>query len=217
MGEYYPVFLRLNDRLAIVIGGGEVATRKVQELLEASARVRVIAPEVSPQIAAWASAGKIEANRRQFLAGDLAGAVVVVAATGDPVLNQTVANEARQSGSLVNVVDDPASCDYLAPAVVRRGQMVIAISTGGQSPAVARWTRERIEEVIGLDLAPLAAIAGQLRFELQSGRCHLSAGQWQEVISVVADSLRSGANLSAATISARQKLVEWHIITEDSV
>jgi len=140
---YYPVFLDLRGRQVVVIGGGRVATRKVAGLREAGARVRVIAPQVRAGVAA----DRIE--RRRYRRGDLVGAVLAFAATDARAVNRAVAREARRLGIPVNVADSVEDCTFLAPARLRRGNVQIAVSTGGTSPRLARRLRERLEEVLG--------------------------------------------------------------------
>src|SRR5438105_2902893 len=117
MAEPYPIFLDLTDRRCVVVGGGAVALGKVRGLQEAGARVRVVAPELAPALTALVAAGTVEHVGRAYAPGDLAGATLVIAANDDSAVNRRVATEARAAGALVNVVDDPAHCDWTAPAV----------------------------------------------------------------------------------------------------
>ena len=139
----------LETKLCIVVGGGAVAERKVESLLDASARVRVIAPAATDALAALARGGKIEWLPSAYRDGDLEGAFLVIAATDDAPVNRAVAQEATARGILVNVVDDPAWCNFTAPAVVRRGDLTIAISTGGDVPALAGHLRGELERQFG--------------------------------------------------------------------
>ena len=160
----YPILLTgLAGRRCVVVGGGAVAARKAQALVEAGARPVVIGPALGAEVEAMAVAGQVEVERRCYRPGDLAGAALAIAATGDREVNVAVAEEARQRGVLVNVVDDPALCTFTVPAVVRRGELVIAISTGGQSPALARRLREMLEEIIDPAYGDLLALLGRLR------------------------------------------------------
>lgn len=163
----YPVcLLHLDLKRSVVIGGGSVASRKVEALLEAGALVEVISPDLTPELQALSDSGLIRAFVRPYMEGDLADAFLVIAATDDPQLNERVWAEARRCGCLINVVDDPAHCDFSLPAVVRRGDLSIAISTGGGSPALARRLRERFEAMIGPEYADLTALLAGLRPEL---------------------------------------------------
>lgn len=160
----YPICLiRLEQRPSIVIGGGQVAARKVIGLLDAGACVKVIALHLIPTLRVLAAAGSIEVCEREYRPGDLAGAFLVIAATDDPAVNQQVWDEARQHGCLINVVDDPVHSNFIVPARVQRGEVNIAITTGGASPALARRLREQLEQTIGPEYADLAEILAQTR------------------------------------------------------
>lgn len=163
----YPISLiGLATRRAVVIGGGSVAGRKVAALLEAGAPVTVISPMLAPELTELAAAGRIAATERAYQEGDLAGAWIVVAATDDPQVNAAVWAEAERRGCLVNVVDDPAHSNFIVPAVVRRGEVTVAVSTGGASPALARRLREQLEALIGPAYGDLADLLAALRPEL---------------------------------------------------
>lgn len=164
----YPVCLiGIERRRTLVIGGGNVAARKVAGLLRAGARVTVISPALTSQLKALADARRIAVIGRTYREGDLVGAYLVIAATDDPVVNQTVWQAAEQRGCLVNVVDDPAHSNFITPAVVHREDLTIAVSTGGTSPALARRLRERLESLIGPEYEELAALLAELRPELR--------------------------------------------------
>jgi precorrin-2 dehydrogenase/sirohydrochlorin ferrochelatase len=149
----YPVMLDMAGRLAVVVGGGRVAERKVGALLEAGAAVRVVGPTLTEALAARAAEGHIDWRQRRFAAGDLAGAALAFAATDRREVNAAVLAEARAAGVPCNVADDPGGCDFQVPSVVRRGDLVIAVSTGGASPAVARRVRQALEERFGPEWA----------------------------------------------------------------
>lgn len=146
MTAYYPVALDLRGRLCVVIGGGGVAERKVHGLLECNGRVRVIAPKASPKLRKMAVDGLVNLEVRQYRTGDLAGAFLAMGATDDPQVNDAVFQEAQEKGILVNIADAPSRCNFILPATVRRGDLTIAINTGGKSPALARQIREDLEE-----------------------------------------------------------------------
>jgi len=165
----YPICLiGLERQQAVVVGGGNVAARKVGDLLEAGAHVTVISPAHTPELEALATAGHITIIRRPYRRGDLSDAFLVIAATDDPGVNQAIWQEAEQNGCLVNVVDDPARCHFILPAVIRRGDVTVTISTGGTSPALARRLRERLETLVGPEYGELAALLAELRAELRS-------------------------------------------------
>ena len=142
MGAYYPVFLDLRNRPVVVVGGGRVAARKVAGLVEAGARVRVIAPRVIPPVRAEAVV------RRRYRKGDLRGAVLAFAATDDRTVNRAVALEARHRRIPVNVADSLEECTFLVPARVTRGPVQIAISTSGANPRLAKELRKKLEAAL---------------------------------------------------------------------
>jgi precorrin-2 dehydrogenase/sirohydrochlorin ferrochelatase len=163
MAAYYAAFLDLRGRRALVVGGGGVAERKVTGLLDAGARVRVVSPEVTPALAALADAGIVERRARAFRGHDVRGCMIVVAATGVPEVDDAAAAAARRARALVNVVDRADACDFILPSVLRRGDLQIAVSTGGQSPALAREIRRHLEARFGEDCAEVIAWAGRTR------------------------------------------------------
>jgi precorrin-2 dehydrogenase/sirohydrochlorin ferrochelatase len=167
--DTYPISLiGLAARRCVVIGGGAVAARKVAGLLAAGAAVTLISPALTPELARLAAAGEVQALRRPYQSGDLAGAFLVIAATDDPAVNQAVWAEANAQGCLVNVVDDPAHSNFIVPAIVRRDEITVAIQTGGASPALARRLRERLEVVFGPEYGVLARLLAELRPELMA-------------------------------------------------
>ncbi len=160
----YPLnLINLSARKAVVIGGGTVALRKVEGLLAAGAQVTVISPALTDGMAVLHAEGRITVIPRAYQEGDLDGAWLVVAATDDATVNRAVYAEAERRGCLVNVVDDPEHSNFIVPAVVRRGEVTVAVSTGGSSPALARRLRERLAEVIGPEYGELAALLAELR------------------------------------------------------
>lgn len=165
--KVYPInLIGLQNHLTLVIGGGKVAARKVTGLLEAGAQVKVISPAVEPEIADLVRQGRLLWDARPYHPGDLAGAFVVISATDDPEVNQAVWQEAQLMGCLINVCDDPERSNFIAPAVVRRGELVVTVSTGGASPALARHLRETLETCYGPEYAEFVTLLGDLRPEL---------------------------------------------------
>jgi precorrin-2 dehydrogenase/sirohydrochlorin ferrochelatase len=162
----FPIFLKLTGRPCVVIGAGHLAESKIESLRAADASIIVIAPAASERIAEQAAAGEITLHRRPYRQGDLAGAFLVVAATNDPAVNRAVFAEATATGVLCNAVDDPPFCDFYFPSVVRRGDLQIAISTAGNSPALAQQLRKELNEQLPLDLGDWLADLGQLRREV---------------------------------------------------
>ena len=162
----FPIYLKLEGRAALVVGGGALAEAKVWALLEAGAEVRVVAPEVSAQIHAWADAGRIQWIERDFFATDAADVVLVFAATGKRKTDRTVADLARRFKVPVNAVDDPDFCDFYMPAIVRRGDLQIAISTNGLSPALAQQIRQRLEQEFSDDWTRRVGELGERRRQI---------------------------------------------------
>ncbi len=160
---YYPVFLDLSGRLAVIVGGGCVAERKVVTLLEYGPRMRVVSPEVTPEIEALVASGAIELERRGYVRGDLEGAFIVVSATSSEEVNRAVHAEAEERGCLVNVVDVPELCSFIVPSIVRRGTLSVAISTGGAAPTVAKRLRKHVQEHLGEEWEPYMALLGEVR------------------------------------------------------
>ena len=161
----YPINLvGLEKRRCVVVGGGEVAQRKVESLLEASAeRVVVISPGLTPKLRVLLQAKRIEHRPRGYQHGDLEGAFLVIAATDDADVNRDVWQEAQERRLLINVVDDPHRCNFFAPSVVRRGDLTISICTGGQDPALSARLRQELEPRFGREYAAFLEIAGALR------------------------------------------------------
>jgi len=142
----FPMFVKLAARRCLVVGAGPLAESKIESLLRTGAEVVVVAPEATPRVQALAAGNKLHWLRRAFADGDLAGAFLAVAATSSPEINRTVFHQCRRRGVLCNAVDDPSHCDFYYPAVVQRGGLQIAISTGGASPALAARLRQEMEE-----------------------------------------------------------------------
>jgi precorrin-2 dehydrogenase/sirohydrochlorin ferrochelatase len=163
---YYPAMIDLTDRLCLVVGGGEVGRRKVSALLEAGARVRVIEP--APDEALWSGVprDRVELKAEPFSPGHLDGVGLVVAATDDPAVNAAVFSAAWERNVLVNVVDAPAWCSFIVPAVVRRGDLLVAVSTSGASPAVAARIRREIEARYGPEWGPVLTLMRRVRERL---------------------------------------------------
>ena len=143
------MFLKLAGRRCVVVGAGPVGESKIAGLLDAAATVRVVAPEATPQVQSWATAGQIEWLARPCEPADLDEMFLVVAATSSPELHEQIFAEARRRGVLCNVVDVPELCDFYYPAVAQRGALQIAVSTAGQSPALAQRLRKELEELFG--------------------------------------------------------------------
>jgi len=150
---YLPIFLDLTGRECVVVGGGEVAARKVEALLEAGACVTAVSPRLSPPMGSLAARGLITHIAREYQRGDIRGCALVYGATDDPKLHRELAAEARALGIQINVVDVPELCTFISPAVAKRGELQIAISTGGASPAFAARLRRALEDQFGAEYA----------------------------------------------------------------
>lgn len=162
----YPIGLNLRDRPCLVVGGGEVARRKVEGLLAVGARVRVISPELHPDLGSMARDQRVEWEARPYRAGDLVGYFLIVAATDDQAVNEAVFREGESRGQLVNVVDDPPRCNFILPAVVRRGSLCLSVFTGGQSPMLSRRIREELEKQFGPEYEDFIDLLGEARAEV---------------------------------------------------
>ncbi|MBE0466675.1 MAG: bifunctional precorrin-2 dehydrogenase/sirohydrochlorin ferrochelatase [Candidatus Desulforudis sp.] len=166
MTTLYPVFVKLAGQPCLVVGGGRVAGRKVRSLLEAGARVRVISPALADDLRELAAAGAIEYEPRGYRPGDVVGAMLVISAADDPAVNRAVAEDCRARRILLNAVDDPEHCSFYVPAALRRGDLTIAVSTGGKSPLLARKIRERLEAEFDPRYGDYLALIGEIRHNI---------------------------------------------------
>jgi siroheme synthase-like protein len=163
----YPVGLVLERRPCLVVGGGHVALRKVEGLLSAGADVTVVAPEIVAEIRAL----PVGIELRPYRPGEAAGYWLVITATGRPDVDRLVFSDGDRAGALVNAADDIPYCSFILPAVLRRGAVSVAVSTGGTSPALAGWVRDRVASVVGTELATVAVLVGRARATIRaSGR-----------------------------------------------
>lgn len=163
---FYPALLDLKDRLVLLVGGGRVAARKLASLLEAGARVRLVSLALCPEARELAAGPGVELMERGFQAGDVEGAWLVISATDNEELNRAVARAAETARVFVNVVDVPPLCSFIVPAVVRRGELTVAVSTGGASPAAARRLRQSLEGQFGPEWGVYLAILRAARQKL---------------------------------------------------
>lgn len=163
MTELLPMFMRLGGRQVLVVGAGKVGEPKIGGLIETGARIRVVSLQASPVVREWAREGKIELDLRAYSSDDLAGAFLAIVATNSRTLNERVYHEAQRRGVLCNVVDVPDLCDFFYPAVVRRGDLQIAVSTAGQSPSLAQKIRQQLEKQFGPGYATWVAELGETR------------------------------------------------------
>ena len=163
---HYPAFLDLRNRPVLVVGGGMIAERKVETLLETGALVTVVSPEITEQLRNHAQSRRITLLQRVFASADIDGMSLVISATDDPETQTHVASVAASKNVFVNTVDKPELCSFIVPAILRRGDITIAISTAGKSPALAAELRVRLGRVLTEDFARTATVLGTVRHEV---------------------------------------------------
>lgn len=168
MSHYYPAMLDLRGRVAIVIGGDQIAAEKAAGLVAAGAVVRVLSPTFCDALLALEEQRKVTLTPKAYQAGDLAGAFLVIAATNDPQLAEAVWSESQQRGQLLNVVDMPRYCSYILPSILRRGQLTIAVSTEGASPGLAKRIRQQLEKLFPAAYEPYLRLASAARARLRA-------------------------------------------------
>jgi precorrin-2 dehydrogenase/sirohydrochlorin ferrochelatase len=204
--RYYPLFLDISRRRCVVIGGGKVAERKTERLLACGARVEVVGKVLTPALAALRANGQIVHHESDYDRTLIHGAFFVIGATDDSEVNRRISADARALGILVNIVDQPARCDFILPSVVERGSLSIAVSTGGKSPALAKTLRGELEAAYGPEYAVLLEIMGKLREKMiaeghpsEANRDrfeavvaseilgHIRAKRWREIEALIAE------------------------------
>jgi len=166
--RYYPVNLDIRNRKCLVVGGGGVGTRKVMTLLDCGAKVIVVSNEVTQQVFELADNGSIVLKKRPFQISDLHKMFLVIGATDNPKLNRQIHREAERLGMLCNIADRPEVCNFILPAIVNRGDLIIAISTSGKSPAFAKKMRKDLEKEFGTEYAEFLKLMGGIRNKLLS-------------------------------------------------
>ncbi len=195
----YPVNLIVDGRPCLVVGGGDVATRKVEGLIASGAHVHVIAPRVGEAIR---SLPDVTWEERPYRSSDVAGYRLVIAATDDPDTNGAVFDDCERAGIWVNGADDPAHCSFTLPSVVRRGSLMLTVSTGGRSPAVATWLRRRLESEIGPEYEELLELVASHRDEVKASGATTEDLDWQKALdSDMLELIRTGD-----LIHARERL-----------
>jgi precorrin-2 dehydrogenase / sirohydrochlorin ferrochelatase len=180
--SYYPIFLDLTGRRCIVIGGGAIAERKIEGLLAAGAEITVVSPEISEGLRLLFAQRSIKHVSRKYETGDLSGYRLAFVATDDPATAAAVFSEARASGIWVNCADVPSCCDFILPAVIRRGELAVAVSSGGASPAATRAIREELESYLTQEFAQLVQTASEVRADLRQRSIHARAESWNEAL-----------------------------------
>ena len=205
---YYPVFLNLKDKTALVIGGGMVAERKVKTLVECGADVRLVSPEMTAGLKQMSETEKISYAGPSFEEKHLDGVFLVFTATNDKHLNHKISRTAQARGLLVNAVDQPADCNFIVPAIIKRGDLQIAVSTSGKSPAFAKILKKRLDDEFGDEYQKFLELMGNIRKEVlskglpqninmgifnrivQSGIPDLiKKGDWKEIRAILAELL----------------------------
>lgn len=164
--KYYPVNLNIRNRKCLVVGGGAVGTRKVTTLVQCGAKVIVVSPVISSALSDLAAKGLIRINQREFCTSDLNDIFLVIGATGNEELNRRISEDAEQRNLLCNIADVPKACNFILPAVITRGDLIIAISTSGNSPAFAKKLRKKLEDQFGEEYALLLHLMGAIRKKL---------------------------------------------------
>lgn len=209
MPAYYPVFIDVKDRRCVVIGGGNIGEEKVVKLLDCDAKVVVISPEVNDGVRQLARENSVKWIQREYERGDLEGAFIAIAATDDNAVNRQIAQEAEERNVLLNVVDVTHLCTFIAPSVARRGDVTVATSTGGASPALARKFRELLSgskveaQHAVMEYADLAPLLADVRAEIRAQGITLKTDHWQACIT---DTLVDLV-LDGKTEQARQQLM----------
>jgi siroheme synthase-like protein len=179
MTEYYPVYLNLAGKRCVIVGGGTVAQGKIAALRQAGASITLISPDATPGIQRAAQRGDVEWLVRKYQPGDLEGTFIAVAATNVWHVNREIYEEADRLGVLLNVVDDPDLCTFIAPSIVKKGPVTLAISTGGASPALARKLRETLVDDANLKWADLSEVLGRARKLIKEQRKVVDPDRWQ--------------------------------------
>ena len=181
--SYYPIYLNMHGRRCLVIGGGGVAERKLAALLEAGATPTVVSPAITDTIARWAKDRAIELIARRYQSSDLAEHEIAFVATDDGEVNAQVFSDGRRLGVWINAADDPAHCDFILPSVLRRGDLTVAVSSGGASPALSRTIREELELYFTEEYELLVKLAAEARAELQARGLSVPFETWRRALS----------------------------------
>jgi precorrin-2 dehydrogenase/sirohydrochlorin ferrochelatase len=200
---YYPIFLDLDGRSCLVVGGGPIAQRKVEGLLAAGADVTVVSPVVTERLRALIRSGRCRHLARRYRARDLTGRAIALVATADSRVTARVHRDALRAGVLVNAADDPERCDFILPAILRRGRLTVAVSTGGASPALARAVRDELERLLPESYELLLEVLAEVRARVRRRAVEVPAQKWHAAID---DDLRAlvaaGRAEEAATLLA---------------
>jgi siroheme synthase-like protein len=194
----YPVNLLVAGRRCVVVGAGRIAARKVEAPLDAGAAVHVVAPAVGDEIAGWRDAGRLTVDQRGFEPGDLDGAWLATAATSEAAVNRAVYEAAEARRLWVNAADDPEHCSFTLMSVVRQGDLVVTIGTGGRSPALASYLKEHVTEEMGPEWSELLEMLSEARERLRAGGVSSETVDWKRALdSGMLDLIRAGRRAEA--------------------
>lgn len=182
MMGYYPIVVDMTARPCVVVGGGAVAERKVEALLDVGASVTIISPRLSERLAGWVNDGTVRHVARAYRPGDVVGYGLAFVATDDPAANAQVFRDGKAHGVWINAADDPAHCDFILPSVLRRGPLMVAVATGGASPALSRLVREELEAYLTEDYAALADLVAEVRRDLRRRARLPGAEAWRTAL-----------------------------------
>lgn len=200
-----PVDLQVAERLVVVVGGGRIATRKIQQFLEQNALVRVVAPEATDQVERWAAEGLVTWRRQQVTEADLVDAWLIITATGEPAVDGWVFEFGEAQRTWVNSADDPTHCSVTLLSILRRGNLQVSVGTEGHAPAVATWVRKRIGEVIDPAYGQLVDVVSGLRAEIHTAKESTEQFDWAAALDdeVIRDIRADGPQAGAALLRAR--------------
>jgi siroheme synthase-like protein len=194
----YPVNLLVDGRRCVVVGGGRIAARKIDALLEAGAVVHVVAADFSPEVEAWRAADRITVAERPFEPADLDGAWLATTATDDPAVNRAVADAADARRIWCNAADDPANCSFTLMSVIRQGDLVVTIGTGGRSPALAAYLKDHVTEEMGPEWAELLELVADARDRVRGAGISSETIDWRRAFdSGMLDLIRAGRKAEA--------------------
>jgi siroheme synthase-like protein len=160
---YYPIYIDIEDRAVLIVGGGAVCARKAETMMRYGARVTIVSPAITDEIAGWEREAALVVRRKTYENADLDGASIVIASTDDPCVNARVARDCRRRKIPINVVDVTHLCEFIVPAIIEKGSVQIAVSTGGKSPALGRTLKEELQRSIGPEYAEVNDLLGTLR------------------------------------------------------
>lgn len=218
--EYFPIFLDLKNRLCLLVGGGDIATRKGRLLSKAGARLRIVAPEISAELRELAAQNNGELLEREYQASDLNDCVIAIAATDNETLNETISRDAQLKNLPVNVVDSPALCTYITPAIIDRSPLVIAVSSGGEAPVLARLVRAKLETLIPANYGKLAQLASRWRDRVKARFAEGDSRRrfWEKILQgPTAELMLNGQTDAAEDVIAKEIARDDQTLTQGEV